>query len=380
MEFTPSASTGDLPIWLPCCGCVAPLRALDALFGMARVYNETVGAPGYAAACGPPTAWNRFGEPQPISCEMLHHLRVPQCPNEACGAPIRTLRRYHRITTVTALLSVTLQQVPEYTRLNNALRDASTVVPELRSWMNRVPTDCALAGRREADLIAKLLRRVECPTWFAASLRRTSRSVHRAQAFCTTAAPRMLQAMFTTLGGHGSLGLPRFDLILELTACTHSIRMMQPGLWLALGSAQYALCLDICRQSSATVHQKLRVIDAIRTFDSGVVARVGEGDESALSIDHDAKHHFEMVLAMAEKVLELCASEDAMLVHSGRQMFHPAWACLRAGRAVLQECDLPMTVTQQHIDHAVETRFTKLSVTELVIASFNPAGDTPRPV
>lgn len=386
--------TGEIPLWLPCCGARVQLVELDDVFNMTTYYEQTSERNGYARleARG---VWSRFGAPKPLP--YGHRPHIPEC--KLCGKPIFLINRYRRITALAALVGAIEQSLPAHNGCLKMLEDAyaslikieadiglvhsetrstdaaegkhaataenrgvslATGEPPLHSadppaaWLGGAAGDGvsskpvphseeeSKAKEREvyhpetathllldltADPMHSMLRVNSSSTsrdvftfTFTSSqlaaLRMVLRAVYTAYSFADASLQRSVQGSYTSLGGNASLGIPRFDLTLDIAACQLHLRLCTL-LVVATPELPVDYLLSICGVGSKAVTRMTEVVQELDESDSLKAVELAGLDRD---LPYHASSYHALVVCCAARVLKMLMGDPALRAKYGAEL------------------------------------------------------------
>jgi hypothetical protein len=394
--------TGEIPLWLPCCGARVQLVELDDVFNMTTYYEQTSERNGYARleARG---VWSRFGAPKALP--YGHRPHIPEC--KLCGKPIFLINRYRRITALAALVGAIEQSLPAHNGCLKMVEDAYASLIKIETDIGLVHHKPApplgsgagsteAAERRDAAVVAgggvplatgePAHHSVDPPAaWLGgaggdgvsskpvphseeeskakerevfhpettthllldltadpmhsmlrvnssssnrdvftylftssqlAALRMVLRAVYTAYSFADASLQRSVQGSYTSLGGSASLGIPRFDLTLDIAACQLHLRLCTL-LVVAAPELTVDYLLSICGVASKAVTRMTEVVQELGESDSlSAVAEAG--------LDRDLPYHatsyHALVVCCAARVLKTLVGDPALRAKYGAEL------------------------------------------------------------
>lgn len=148
---------------------------------------------------------------------------------------------------------------------------------------------------------------------YAAALSSALRAVHTTYSFVGNSLQRNLQEAYSTYAGTASLGLPRFDLMLELTACRLHMRVCQGLLLLTMGTRHLQVhhLVTLIDVVAGLVTRMLGVIHELQIYDCLAAVKTACVD---IDMDSDAYAFHVFVLNGATRIcVQLCCTTQSIL-------------------------------------------------------------------
>ncbi len=281
---------GEIPVWLRCCGAKMQLMTLDDEFAFGMYYEEAADRRGYSHRLAR-TIVNRFSGPKPFPYGI--QPKIPKCAE--CGQPIRHVNRYRRIVAFSTLVAAVEQTLPVH---NGCMAKLEQGLEQLMRLEAKTPPSGAQSPdeRKSAEVygpedpprvthlsppedaldgILDSFRGVDNRRIHA--FRMALRAVRVTYGVTEASLQRSLQASYAEFAKPpgASLGLPRFDLTLELQATFLYLRLC---LELArnVDRLQVQQLASLCIATSAVMTRMRNIVEELHRYDStAAVAQAG---------------------------------------------------------------------------------------------------------